>query len=109
MTVPGVNERDSPREPFGAARNKGELMNDIKSLCHSVWDCKYHVVSTPKCIGTGGMFAGSISGLGDTPCPPWDATRGSFATSSGARKRKIVESINLASNLSRPRPPVGGP
>lgn len=24
-------------------------MNDIKSLCHSVWDCKYHVVFIPKC------------------------------------------------------------
>ena len=24
-------------------------MNDIESLCHSVWDCKYHVVWIPKC------------------------------------------------------------
>ena len=24
-------------------------MNDIASLCHSVWDCKYHVVWIPKC------------------------------------------------------------
>ena len=24
-------------------------MNNIKSLCHSVWDCKYHIVWIPKC------------------------------------------------------------
>ncbi len=24
-------------------------MDDIKNLCHSVWDCKYHVVFIPKC------------------------------------------------------------
>ena len=24
-------------------------MNDIDSLCHSVWDCKYHIVWIPKC------------------------------------------------------------
>ena len=24
-------------------------MHDIESLCHSVWDCKYHVVWIPKC------------------------------------------------------------
>jgi len=24
-------------------------LNDIASLCHSVWDCKYHVVWIPKC------------------------------------------------------------
>ena len=24
-------------------------MNDAQSLCHSVWDCKYHVVWIPKC------------------------------------------------------------
>lgn len=24
-------------------------MDDIASLCHSVWDCKYHVVWIPKC------------------------------------------------------------
>lgn|SRR6056297_2742696 len=24
-------------------------MNNVKSLCHSVWDCKYHVVWIPKC------------------------------------------------------------
>ncbi len=24
-------------------------MNNIQSLCHSVWDCKYHVVWIPKC------------------------------------------------------------
>lgn len=23
-------------------------MNDLESLCHSVWDCKYHVVWIPK-------------------------------------------------------------
>ena len=23
-------------------------MNNIKSLCHSVWDCKYHIVWIPK-------------------------------------------------------------
>ena len=24
-------------------------MNNIQSLCHSVWDCKYHIVWIPKC------------------------------------------------------------
>ena len=24
-------------------------MNDLQSLSHSVWDCKYHVVWIPKC------------------------------------------------------------
>ena len=24
-------------------------MNTVQSLCHSVWDCKYHVVWIPKC------------------------------------------------------------
>lgn len=24
-------------------------MNEIESLCHSVWDCKYHIVFIPKC------------------------------------------------------------
>ena len=24
-------------------------MNRIKRLCHSVWDCKYHIVFIPKC------------------------------------------------------------
>ena len=24
-------------------------MNNVQSLCHSVWDCKYHVVWIPKC------------------------------------------------------------
>ena len=24
-------------------------MKDYKALCHSVWDCKYHVVWIPKC------------------------------------------------------------
>ena len=24
-------------------------MNDIESLSHSVWDCKYHIVWIPKC------------------------------------------------------------
>ena len=24
-------------------------MDDAQSLCHSVWDCKYHVVWIPKC------------------------------------------------------------
>jgi putative transposase len=24
-------------------------LNDIVSLCHSVWDCKYHIVWIPKC------------------------------------------------------------
>lgn len=24
-------------------------MGNIKSLCHSVWDCKYHIVWIPKC------------------------------------------------------------
>ena len=24
-------------------------MNNVKSLCHSVWDCKYHIVWIPKC------------------------------------------------------------
>jgi putative transposase len=24
-------------------------MNNVKSLAHSVWDCKYHVVWIPKC------------------------------------------------------------
>lgn len=24
-------------------------MNSAQSLCHSVWDCKYHVVWIPKC------------------------------------------------------------
>lgn len=27
----------------------GVKVQDIKSLCHSVWDCKYHVVFIPKC------------------------------------------------------------
>ena len=24
-------------------------MDDYESLCHSVWECKYHVVFIPKC------------------------------------------------------------
>ncbi len=24
-------------------------MDDYDNLCHSVWDCKYHVVFIPKC------------------------------------------------------------
>ena len=24
-------------------------MNNVQSLCHSVWDCKYHIVWIPKC------------------------------------------------------------
>ena len=24
-------------------------MNNMQSLCHSVWDCKYHIVWIPKC------------------------------------------------------------
>ena len=24
-------------------------MEDVNSLCHAVWDCKYHVVFIPKC------------------------------------------------------------
>lgn len=24
-------------------------MNNLQSLCHSVWDCKYHIVWIPKC------------------------------------------------------------
>ena len=24
-------------------------MNNAQSLCHSVWDCKYHIVWIPKC------------------------------------------------------------
>jgi putative transposase len=24
-------------------------MNDMASLCHSVWECKYHIVWIPKC------------------------------------------------------------
>jgi len=24
-------------------------LNNIQSLCHSVWDCKYHIVWIPKC------------------------------------------------------------
>lgn len=24
-------------------------MNNVQSLCHSVWDCKYYVVWIPKC------------------------------------------------------------
>jgi len=24
-------------------------LHDMESLCHSVWDCKYHVVWIPKC------------------------------------------------------------
>jgi len=26
-------------------------MNNMQSLCHSVWDCKYHIVWIPKCRG----------------------------------------------------------
>lgn len=40
-------------------------MNDIKSLCHSVWDCKYHVVFIPKCrrkviYGTVRQYLGEV-------------------------------------------------
>jgi len=24
-------------------------LNNVQSLCHSVWDCKYHIVWIPKC------------------------------------------------------------
>jgi putative transposase len=24
-------------------------LNSVQSLCHSVWDCKYHIVWIPKC------------------------------------------------------------
>jgi putative transposase len=24
-------------------------LDDVRNLCHSVWDCKYHVVFIPKC------------------------------------------------------------
>ena len=36
------------REPL--KRTKGSLrMDDYESLCHTKWECKYHVVFIPKC------------------------------------------------------------
>ena len=34
--------------PWAAKHTKGNPLNTYKTLCHSKWECKYHVVFIPK-------------------------------------------------------------
>jgi putative transposase len=35
-------------EPLKVYRNRRLPLNNVESLCHSVWECKYHIVWIPK-------------------------------------------------------------
>ena len=47
MTFTGINESPSRREPHKSTEGEA-FMNDVRSLNHSRWECKYHVVWIPK-------------------------------------------------------------
>ena len=48
MTNPGIVNGTPFREPTKASR-KGIPVNEYETLCHTKWECKYHVVFIPKC------------------------------------------------------------
>jgi putative transposase len=49
LTVPGVLDESSNREPLKVYERKEQMQQNSESLRHTVWECKYHVVIIPKC------------------------------------------------------------
>ena len=47
MTIPGIS-KSLPLVNRQSSRKGEALVNDIQSLRHTVWECKYHVVWVPK-------------------------------------------------------------
>jgi putative transposase len=48
LTIPGVIESLLVCEPLKVTQMRKQSMNTMKSLSHTVWDCKYHIVWIPK-------------------------------------------------------------
>jgi hypothetical protein len=48
LSVPAIYRNLLNREPL-KVHEKGGFMDNAQSLCHTKWDCKYHVVWIPKC------------------------------------------------------------
>jgi putative transposase len=47
LTVPGIVGRTPHREPLKASR-KGASLTNYRSLSHTKWECKYHIIFIPK-------------------------------------------------------------